>query len=94
MNRQIEKLRRQIEIEQRRLDETCQAIATVSQFLEAEKLHTQKLVQDSQKKPESQQIPQKPSKPSKAEQIAKMSDHELVSIMQNPLKTEQLFKDL
>ena len=93
---QIERLCRQLELEQRRLNETREAIASVSRLLEGEKQYTEKLVKDSQKKTEAiapQNASQKVT-PSKAEKIAKMTDEQLLTAMQTPEKMEQLFKDL
>jgi hypothetical protein len=90
---QIERLKQQIEAEQRRLDETQEAIASVTSMLASERDYTQQLVRQSQPKPEPIAPPQKPTI-SKADRVAAMSDQELLSAMGNPKEREKLFKDL
>jgi hypothetical protein len=89
---QIERLKQQIEAEQRRLDKTQEAIANVASMMESERQYTRKLVRESQPKTEPI-APQKPTA-TKADQVAAMSDQELLSAMSSPQGREKLFKDL
>ena len=78
---QIERLKQQLEAEQRKLDATRDAIATVTSMMEGERQYTRKLVRESQPKTEPI-APQKPTvSKSKADQVAAMSDQELLSAM-------------
>jgi len=92
---QIDRLRRQLQLEQQRLDETREAIASVSELLEGERDYTQKLLlQDSQASTvKPQEVPKK-TVPSKADRVAEMSDQELLAVMSNPKKREELLKGL
>lgn len=90
----IESLRQQLNLQERELAATSQAIQRAAELLEQEKAYTKQLSEKFQAKPQAEMATPKEPTPSKAEQIAKMSDNQLLAIMENPKKMAQLFKGL
>jgi hypothetical protein len=89
----IEFLRQQLRLQQRKLAATNQAIQQLSELLEEERDYTRQLTEKSQPKPQVEVTPKEPTL-SKADQVAQLTDNQLLAIMGNPKKTAQLFKGL
>jgi hypothetical protein len=87
----IEQLRLQLYSQERELQATGQMINDLTQLLEEEQAYTRQLTEKTQTKPQPEATPPKPTK---AEQVAKLSDNQLLSIMGNPKKRAELFKGL
>jgi predicted Holliday junction resolvase-like endonuclease len=88
----IKSLQRQLQSQNRELEETGRLINELTQMLAEERNYTKSLQKEQKLEPVAI-APKEPS-PSKAEKVAAMSDDQLLHAMSHPKRIAELFKNL
>jgi len=90
----IEFLRQQLRSQESFLSSTGKAIEELAEAIEQEQLYTRQLTQKASATSQVEVTTQKEKPLSKVEEIAQMTDNQLLAVMGNPKKVAQLLKGL